>query len=565
VLVACGSGTRDGESTSRPEGSDATAVEGVETSDSVPDGVDGSFDQSTLAAEPSFVEPQVDPVRSVELDVSAVEGGSLSLPLSPDVVATLDIPPGALDQDHTVIMSAVTSLGDDDPNVLGVDIQPAGLWFRPDAMPRLSFDGVSNDSTIVGWNDDGVAEIMAALPTSDDGLVVGMTHFSGAAVSSRIASVTNAVDHLGVEIRSDLKAEQYRQFTGTDDPEVKAEVEERWKQRFAEVDANFIRPMLTAIASGPCGYQAEDALRIAVSLVQQAGILVVPYQMDSLLVEKVIDHEKECARQACRDGNPTAGGRFVTWGRWSWLLGLDDGTISDEDFQLFSTCVLYRVTVMGKTLLRFPTGDLGDAFVTKGVVALEASGDPKDPGRINRLPLTITTGGVQPWDTTIVSTLFQGLAAAMGGGGGPVEECTFEPIGPSVAQVDVSLAQFDPSTPELEPMVRFKPFVFPGTRSCAGFDFPYAAEVTFASHVAFRSFIFNGIDIRHDFKASERDSFGVYRKSETIDLGPLLAGGLSGTSSLLMNVQHVAHFQPLSGEGLKTDLLVDAYAVAAGA
>ena len=555
VVTSCASSSERGDSAVDQDPSSATSNTTV-SSDS---DIDSKADLSILDATPVFVDPVIDAVNSVSADVSASTGGSITLPLSGSVQATLSIPPGALDSDRTITLSPVSILADGVDGMIGVDVQPAGLWFTIDAMPRLTFSGVSNDSVVTGWDDDNVAREMASLPTSDTSVMVAMSHFSGAAIGSVGDQINTPLDELRAEIKTDLVAEQYRQLDGTNTQNNDDETRSKWSKRVVDVQLGYVWPLLEAAAAGPCGNGGQQAIHEALGLEQIAQFAQLEHDIPSSLARKVFEHDIDCAHKACEAGDPTALGQYLRAEQIRhWIL--NEVVDLTEGLQEFEKCSLFRVTVMGRLTWNLPTGDVNETFVAKGVVASESSEGA------NLLPMTVSIGGWQGLDSTGMSVLLSGLSM-FGGGDGNVEvECTLEPIGPSVAQVDVSFADTDPLTPSLEPTIRFKPFVESGARKCVGYDVPYNAEITFASHMALSQFIFDGTALRHAFVSGERDQFGVYRVSETIDLGRLFPAGVGapGTSRILMNLQPAAIQQPPSGIGLTTVGLTDVYALVAG-
>jgi hypothetical protein len=549
ILVACG--TSDGE----PSESSSTDV--VDTSRSG----DGSGDEEAafeLSSEPVFVNPVVDPTRFVSADIVASAGGSLVMPLSSGVEVSLSIPAGAFSRDETVSLSLVTSLEEGDEGVVGVEIEPAGTWFPIDKMPRLRFDGVSTDATIIGWDDDGVAHEAISLPDSSDSLVIAMPHFSGAAISRPGSTGKSPIDLLRNEIARDLAAEQYRQLIGDDSPEMLEELQAKWTQRFVEVDEAFVQPMLQGVATGPCTFTSNDAIAVGLGLEQMANLLGVDFELNRVAIAKVLNHDVDCARKACDEGNSRAIGKYLRAERTAYLLGIDE-KVDSYDLKSFSTCGLYRATVLGRTVWNLPTGDVVESFIAKGVIDSELT----EGG--NLLPMTVNVGGWESLDSNGMSGFLSILSVVGGGGGDITVDCTIEPVGPSVAQVEVSFADSDPASPGSEPMVRFKPYVASGARKCVGYDVPYNAELMFATHMAMSRFIFNGLDLRHEFTASELDDHGVYRVSEKFDLSRIFPPGVGapGTTEIRMNIQPVAHFQPTTGVDLSTEGLVDVYALLA--
>lgn len=548
IVAACGS--------SEPDGS---AVDSSVTSETPESGVDGAdFDVSMLADEPMFVDPVVDPTRFVSVDIVASVGGTLTMPLGSDSEISLSIPAGALVRDETVSMSLVTSLTEGDEGVVGVEIEPSGTWFLIDKMPRLKFDGVSIDSTIIGWDDDGVAREVVSLPDSSTSLVIALPHFSGAAISPTGSTGKSPIDLLRNEIARDLAAEQFRQMIGTDSPEIQGELQEKWSTRFMEVNETFVQPLLNSVASGPCSFASHDAIAVSLGLEQLAILLGVEFELDRPTLAKVFNHDVDCAKKACDEGDPKALGKYLRAEQGASLLGIE-AMVDSYDIKEFEKCGLYRATVMGRTVWNLPTGDVVESFMAKGVIDSELT----EGG--NLLPMKINVGGWDSLDSYGMSALLSTLSIYGGGGGDIKVDCTIEPVGPSVAQVELSLTDSDPMSPGIEPMVRFKPYVASGARKCVGYDVPYNAELTFASHMAMSKFVFNGSDLRHEFTGSEHDENGVYRVSEKFDLSRIFPPGVGapGTAQVNMNIQPVAYFQPTTGVDLTTDGLVDVYALVA--
>jgi hypothetical protein len=550
IVAACGSSESDG-----------SVVDSSVTSEMPESGTDDAkVDVSMLADEPVFVDPVVDPVRFVSVDIVASVGGTLTLPLSPEVTATLSIPPGALDTDHTVTLSAVTSILAGDSGVLGVDIQPAGLWFPVTAMPRLTFTGVADGVSVTGWNDDGVATELFARPSTDSGFTVFLAHFSGAAVGEKVTPPKpKPIADLEAEVRTDLISEQERQIAGTDKEEDWDQLKSKWSKRFVDVDLGFIRPMLESVASGPCGPQYRSAMAITLGFWQNANILDIGYAPDQSLIAKVMQHELQCVEKACDMGDPTSFGQYLRVEQEANFLGVDemiDLYGYDEAIARFTNCSLFRVTAMGRSSFKLPDGSsVSEGFVTKGVVAAQLSGG------VGLLPMTVTFGGVESWDSFAASGVLSLFAALVGGG--PVDvQCTLTPIGPSIARIIVSLSPSKDDPSGYSPTVAFKPFVKPGARVCAGMEFPESTWTLFASHLLLRSFEFTGDEIRHEFTSDERDPFGVYRVSEAVDLAPMLPPGLltEGRGSILMNMQLVADRPPTSDDVLSDEGMIDKYA-----
>ena len=565
IISSCGSSSTSDQGISgatSPTDSATTNTSDTNSTDSNPNNTEVATDEifSSLASEPTFVHPFVDPVRTVAIDIQAAVGGEVVLPLSPDINATLSLPPGALKSDQTIELSAVTSLESGDEGFLGVDIQPSGLIFDFATMPTLTFTGIDSSLSVVGWDDDNVASVLAGLPQSDTSIAVKLAHFSGAGVGT-VSNV--AVDPqraaLEKELRVDLQAEQYRQLTGTDTGADSETFNQKYQQKFNDLEESYIQPMLKAAANGPCGFQSHDAIAKALGFWQLGNLIGVNVDLEESLVAKVIQHDLDCAKKSCDLGDPAAGGKYLRATQEAQLLGVDDrvSIYSLEEFSdIFQKCTLRRVTVMGRSTLNMPTGDISEGFVAKGVVNTELV-EVKNGN--NLLPMTVTVGGVEAWDSQVMSAVASGFAALMGMGGVSVN-CTSTPIGPSVAEVHVALRESTDNPKIIEPMVTFKPFINPGSRNCQGLTFPESTWVLFASHVAFNKFVFSGADIRHEFTQGEVDSSQVYRTKETISLSAFLPSPLKGSATLLMNVQPVAELQAPSGIGLNTNGLVDKYA-----
>lgn len=568
ILSACGSpgGSGSGSRPASPEsGVDSTVGMVDEAGGADESGVDISF----LMSAPVFVEPTIDPARSVSVDVVALEGGSVSLALTGEVSVRLEIPPAALPFDSEVTLSPVTSLGDGTTEILGVDIQPSGLRFSTSALPMLHFEGVPADSAVTGWDDDGVVEIMNSWLTSDTSLVVAMRHFSGAAIGGVRDLPRTPFDDLQNEIRRDLTTEQTRQLLGEDCSECEAELNDRWRRQFMEMEESFVLPLLDEVAKGPCGFEAYDAMRIALRLEIGANVLSITkvedpsglrgYEVDRSHYERVINHEIDCAEKACESGDRSAIGKFMRAKSDGFLLGLNDGTLDMEVFERFALCGLYRVTVMGRANLVLPTSSVVEGFVAKGVVASEMSQNPIGPPT-NLVPMNVTTSGYEEYASWATSAAVSGIAAGFLGVGPVNVPCTFSSIGPSVARVSVAYSDGDPASPRPEPLVRFKPFVSAGKTVCGTLEVPFSTWMLFLSHIAFGTLFFDGDDVRHAFTEAEGDRFGVFRFTDRIELGAIVPG-LDGTSSILMNVQPVAEYEPPRTD-LTTEGLVDKYAEA---
>lgn len=516
---------------------------------------DGAGDQNSsatvteVASQAIFVEPTVDAARSLSVEITASRGGTVTLPLSSTVSVTLAVPPGAFATDQTITLSTVTSLGTEGEEVLGVDIQPSGAWFPVGAMPTLSFEGISNDSSVLGWDDDNVLSEMFVLPTSATGVTVALAHFSGAAVSGPLNPRT-PLDELRSDIAADLRTEQFRQLSGSETDQ--QEWNDKWSKRVAEVRTKYVSKVLDDAAEGECGFGGYDAIRIALGLEQTAQLIGVMVEPDNDRLAKVISHEIDCARRQCESGSPTAFGRYLRAEQSAQMLGVE-GKVDTYDPEDFAACSLFRVTVMGRSTLRTKLGDINEAFVAKGIVESEVSGGSQ------LLPMNVTVGGVASFDSAAMSGTYGQLPALFGGATVDVS-CKSTPIGPSVAQVGVAMVPSANDPTIILPTITFKPFINPGSRDCLGYSVPETTWVIFASHMTMPNFVFSGSDLRHEFTAEERDSSRVFRAKGSIDMAKYLPAGLGGPSVLIMNVQPVAELQPPSGLQLSTSGLVDKYA-----
>ena len=139
------------------------------------------------------ISTQTDDPRAVSGPVFAATGGSLSATAADGTVFTLNVPPNSLDEDETVTMTPIGSVGQfpfAGGLVAGVDIQPTGVVLLEGATLSIHTPAplARSEETPVAWNGSGEDFFLfPPWPTAGD-LKLEIFHFGGYGVARGTAA-----------------------------------------------------------------------------------------------------------------------------------------------------------------------------------------------------------------------------------------------------------------------------------------------------------------------------------------------------------------------------------------
>ena len=400
LCVGCSSGSagrdQDRPSSSDVDVDDVTSTSPVSSSDG--SNADQVSDTSAnidriLRADPVYADLTLDYSTYVEHDVIATEGGEITT-ISPEGdTFTLVIPPDALLGDTSVSLTIASN-----ESIIGVNIEPDGVFLRKPAVIHVDTEKTTNDRTPVWW--DGTGEINRAASTVGEGSDVDIHtgHFSGYGLANGDAPLPE---------KSPMDSLDPTSMEG--------------------IYTSYLSPLLSKSQKSGCASHRiiDDSVRFLLST-ERFGLSELEERVRAKMDkqgENLYSSMKDCAREKCSKGDDSAPVKMIGAVAKAQALGLSavaetEGLEIAQEVLLggptspWARCREFAVT-MGATMnwsIRFvsPTfTDISSHSIGQGVLL------PNEKGHSGDVATMETTSGMVEYSIREGNLVMDGLEALL--------------------------------------------------------------------------------------------------------------------------------------------------------